>query len=135
MERGAVPRCGRGSDEVRAQRRTALDIAFPEGEWNVSGLVVKVPGAAPKFPVLAAPKPLPRPVFTHIPPHMFVPGRPLTVALGGAATAAVKSVRLHYRPLNQLAKFKTLEAAPGREVFTLPPEELTRFDLLPTSKY
>ncbi|HSB17087.1 MAG TPA: hypothetical protein VLE22_21735 [Bryobacteraceae bacterium] len=108
-----------------------LDIAFPEGEWNVSGLVVKVPGAAPKFPVLTAPKPMPRPVFTHIPPHMFVPGRPLSVALGRTASASVKSVRLHYRPLNQLAKFKTLEAAPGRAVFTIPPEDLTPdFDLL-----
>ena len=72
-----------------------------------------------------------RPTFAHTPPRAFVPGRPLTLALGGTAVTAVKAVRLHYRPLNQLAKFKTLEAAPGRAVFMIPAEDLTpEFDLL-----
>jgi hypothetical protein len=39
-------------------------------------------------------------------------------------------VRLHYRPVNQLAKFKTLEAKPGG-VFQIPAEDVSaNWDLM-----
>ena len=43
----------------------------------------------------------------------------------------MKAVRLHYRPLNQLAKFKTLENAGAKGVFTIPAVDVSpRWDLM-----
>jgi hypothetical protein len=40
-------------------------------------------------------------------------------------------VRLHYRPLNQLEKFKTLDALPQKPVFAIPAEDVSpRWDLM-----
>jgi hypothetical protein len=42
----------------------------------------------------------------------------------------VSSVRLHYRPLNQLAQFKTIEKAPG-EAFIIPGSDISSdYDLM-----
>ena len=100
-----------------------LRIVFPEGDWSVSGLVVK--GARPRRPLpeWSPPKPLPRPLISHEPPHAATAGEPLSLRLQ-VAPAHVTSVRLHYRPVNQLAKFKTIEARPGA-AFQIPAEDIS----------
>ena len=41
------------------------------------------------------------------------------------------TVRLHYRPVNQLAKFKTLEAPASKASFAIPADEISaRWDLM-----
>jgi hypothetical protein len=101
-----------------------IDIVFPEAPWTVSGIIVKnVHGdEAPK--PQAWPKPLQGPTITHIPPKTVAAGKPLTLSLRMVPTKNVTSVRLHYRPVNQLAEFKTLEAAPAKAVFTIPAADI-----------
>jgi hypothetical protein len=71
------------------------------------------------------------PRFTHFPPRTAVAGQPLTLTLGILPTTAAKTVRLHYRPVNQLVPFKTLEAPATRGVFTIPGEDISaRWDLM-----
>jgi hypothetical protein len=47
------------------------------------------------------------------------------------APGAARTVRLHYRPLNALEPFRTLEARAGAATFTIPAEEVSaEWDLL-----
>lgn len=107
-----------------------LDVVFPEDSWAVAGLVVK--GSAPRSapaPRRAFPKG-PRPPVSHLVPRFAQAGRPLSLRLSVGAPGRVASVRLHYRPLNQLEKFRTVEAPATGAVFTIAGEELDgRFDL------
>ena len=51
----------------------------------------------------------------------------LRLAVSGAH---VRGIRLHYRPLNQLAQFKTIEKAPG-DAFVIPGEDISSdYDLM-----
>lgn len=122
---------GNFEDRLLAARNAHLDVAFPEGSWRVSGLVIRrePPPAADSLP--APPKLLPRPVITHTAPATAAPGRPLKLALRVAPASAAALVRLHYRPVNQIAEFKTLEASSTQPVFVIPGADLTgRWDLM-----
>ena len=54
----------------------------------------------------------------HAAPATTRAGAPLTLALD-ISGSVTRTVRLYYRPVNQLAQFKMLEAAPGA-AFTIP---------------
>jgi hypothetical protein len=110
-----------------------VDVRFPSSDWTVSGLVLEKMGSEPQKPSAASSssKPSVKPAVYHTPTRKIAPGRPLTIALKLSSTASVKSVRLYYRPLNQLAKFKMLEASPARPIFTIPAQNIsTRWDLM-----
>jgi hypothetical protein len=104
-----------------------LTVRFPDGDWTVSGLVVKGPRAELPAPVLPQRARPPAPKFAHTPPGSAPAGRPLTLSLRVTAAQPV-TIRLHYRPLNQNEPFRTLEGGP---TFTIPAEHVSeRFDLL-----
>lgn len=86
--------------------------------------------ALPALPVPAAairdePPRLPRPMLRHQPPPRWPAGQALTLRLGVAGAPTLTAVRLHYRPVSQLAPFRTLEARPGETSFTIPGAEIT----------
>jgi hypothetical protein len=108
-----------------------LDVVFPEGEWTVSGLVVKRPVGQASRPVIEKPKPPARPGIRHVPPKTAIPGRVLDLSLLITPTTPVKAVRLHYRPVNQLAEFKVIENAGAKGAFTIPAQDVSgRWDLM-----
>jgi hypothetical protein len=122
---------GTATPQKLRARNGVLDVVFPEGEFAVSGLVVKGPRAPEPLPPQKWPKRLPRPNIAHSPPKTAPPDKPLAVAVRIFPTATVKAVRLHYRPVNQLAKFKTLENAGAKGVFTIPAADVSsRWDLM-----
>ena len=58
-------------------------------------------------------------------------GVPLTVSLHVTPPSAATAVRLYYRPVNQLAQYKMLEAAPTHATFTIPAADISpRWDLM-----
>jgi len=109
----------------------ALDIVFPEGQWRVCGLIVKTTEkqARPaRRPWRERP---PRPSISHLRPRRATAGRPLHLRLRLRPVTAAATVRLYYRPLNQLAKFKMLEAPAKNPAFTVPGEDLSaEWDLM-----
>jgi len=102
-----------------------LDVVFPAGEWTASGLVIKAARQAPDPPAARRAPPVPPPAITHLPPRAAVAGTPLQLSLSVVPSTAARIVRLHYRPLNQLVPFKTLEAPAPRRVFTIPGEDIS----------
>lgn len=95
-----------------------LDIAFPQGEWSVSGLVIQATSMAP-VPPQKFPKLLPRPMMVHEPPKRAVAGQPIRLRLQISPMSNVTVVRLHYRPVNQNTEFKMLDntfTIPGKDV-------------------
>jgi len=63
--------------------------------------------------------------------EVAAPGKPLALTLQVYPAGAVKAVRLHYRPLNQLARFKTIEAPVSRLPFTIPAADISgEWDLM-----
>ena len=112
-----------------AARNGHVDIVFPEGLWQAAGLVLRRESRPPSQALPPPPKPAPRPTIVHEAPAGAPPGRPLRLAL--RIWPAPAGVRLHYRPLNQLARFKTLEAIGPQPVFVIPGEDLSpRWDLM-----
>ena len=116
---------------VRSERIRAtggrLQIRFPRGDWTVSGLIVKGQRSRVQPSHLHVPPRPPRPAMTHQPPAAADAGKPLrlTLEIEGAAPALV---RLHYRPVNQTEKFRTLE---GNGSFTIPGGDVSvRWDLM-----
>ncbi len=108
-----------------------VDVHFPENEWRVSGLILYTEGGEPAPAEWREPEKPDRPVFRHYVPRRVHAGRPLTLSLTIVPHTRAKTVRLHYRPLNALEKFRTLEAPASRARFTIPAEELTpEWDLL-----
>jgi hypothetical protein len=108
-----------------------LDIAFPPSDWDIAGLVIKPVNPMPSPPHWEAPLELPRPTFRHTPPQVARAGEPLALALSIAPSKDVATVRLHYRAVDQLAKFKMLEAPASSAAFTIPGEHVSgRWDLL-----
>lgn len=111
-----------GAADRRTQAAVAghIDVVFPEGDWQASGLVIRsvnpkpAPAAEPAF---KAPV---KPALQHFAQKAAPPGKPLVVSLRVWPQAGITTVRLHYRAVNQRMKFKTLEAAPARATFTIP---------------
>jgi hypothetical protein len=107
-----------------------ITIPFPAGEWSVSGIVVKGSGEKPAFPAPFVSASNARPQLRHTAPSSAQAGAPLSLSLSLSSTAGVHSVRLHYRAVNQLTEFKTLEAAPGK-AFTIPASDVSdHWDLM-----
>jgi hypothetical protein len=102
-----------------------LTIAFPERGWSVSGLVIQGRNTLAPLAQPAEPRLLPRPAMRHEAPERWRAGQALTLRLKVGEAEEPRTVRLHYRPVNQLAAFKTLEAAPGETSFTVPGAEIT----------
>jgi len=112
-------------------RDGVLDIVFPEGEWDVAGLVITSRPERSAPALRRWPKALPRPAMAHVPLKSVAAGKPLLLTLKVWPINDVTTVRLHYRPVNQLAKFKTLEAPVSKASFAIPAEEISsRWDLM-----
>ena len=109
-----------------------LDIVFPADEWTYCGLVITFPGAlAADLPQQHWPQHLPRPVFKHTPLRTASPDKAIPIALGIAPVSNANTVRLHYRAVNQLASFKTIEAPAAKAVFTIPASDVKeQWDLM-----
>ena len=90
-----------------------LTIPFAGDAWTVSGIVVKGSKPAPAFPPAIGAASAARPVMRHAPPATAQAESPLSLALD-VSGSGVSSIRLYYRAVNQLAKFKMLEASPGQ---------------------
>ncbi len=109
-------------------RSGTLDVPMPDGPWQFSGLLLT--GGPPPAPVNRWPRPVAKPAFTHHAPAHAIAARPLTLELQLWPPAQIRTVRLHYRPLNQLAAWKTIDAAPQSARFTIPAAEVdARWDL------
>ncbi len=122
---------GSVTDKNITARGGVLDVVFPEGEWDVAGLVVTSGAARPEPAPQRWPKTLPRPAFTHAPPKSAQVGKPLALVLKIWPLKDATTVRLHYRPVNHLAKFKTLDAPGAKASFVIPGEEISaRSDLM-----
>lgn len=107
-----------------------LEIPTPEGDWSISGIVVHATAGEPAPKIPSGAKQLPRPEFHHEMPPSAHPGEPLKLSLDIANRDHVTKVRLYYRPLDQLLKFKTIERAPG-EAFIIPGEDIIgEYDLM-----
>jgi len=118
-------------DKRQAHSDGTLSITFPEGEWSISGLVIKGARSREPLPKWTVPKSMTRPAMSHEPPPRAAPDEELTLRLGVTPSAHVTAVRLHYRPVNQLAKFKTLEAKAPLAVFHIPAEDVSpKWDLM-----
>jgi len=121
-----------GSERARRLRSSqgVLDIVFPEGNWDVAGLIVKKAGRGQEPVALRAPEGKPRPAMLQQRPRFAQAGRSLTLRLFCTPAGRIAAVRLHYRSLNQLEPFRTLEAPAAKAVFTIPGEDLGgQFDL------
>jgi hypothetical protein len=105
-----------------------LRIRLPKGEWSVSGVVIKGPKSQEPVSHYRQPKVLPRPQVAHEAPTSAVAGQPLTLSLRITPVDDVTAIRLHYRAVNQNARFKTIE---GRTTFSIPAEDVSsRWDLM-----
>jgi hypothetical protein len=105
-----------------------LRIPMPDGDWNISGIVIKGPGSNRSFPPPHARKPAKGPSIGHTPPSSIQAGMPLNLEV--QCLPQPRSVRLHYRVVNQLGHWKEMEAAPGVG-FSIPAEDIQdRWDLM-----
>ena len=107
-----------------------LTVTMPEGAWDISGMVIKGPGAPPAWPSPHVTKALRGPSIHHAAPATAKAGTPLTLEVKVSGTPRARTVRLHYRAVNQLTPWKMLEAAPGA-AFTIPAQDIQgRWDLM-----
>jgi hypothetical protein len=113
--------------EVRAVN-SYIDITFPEGEWNVAGLVVQRAGSQPDVRPYAAVKRPARPAISHVPVKTAAAGSRLRLSLKISPPSAASTVKLHYRALNQLSEFTVVEQSAARAEFTIPMTD--RWDLM-----
>jgi hypothetical protein len=122
----------RSADTISLKSESGfLNIAFPQGEWSVSGLVIKGPKSQAHLEPQKLTKLLPRPSITHEAPKTVAAGQALTVTLRVSPAADVTRLRLHYRTVNQLAGFKTIEKTMDQPSFTIPAEDISsRWDLM-----
>jgi hypothetical protein len=108
-----------------------LNIAFPQGEWSVSGLVIKGPKSQSPLESQRFAKLLPRPAIVHEAPKMVAAGQAITLTLRVTPAADVTRIRLHYRAVNQLADFKTIEKTIDQLTFTIPAHDVSaKWDLM-----
>ena len=96
---------------------------MPDREWQVSGVVIKGNGAGQSTPPPVQLPPATRPKLAHSAPPSVEEGKPLSVKLEISGDNNIQTVRLHYRPVNQLANFQSLDAAPGGQ-FTIPGKDI-----------
>jgi hypothetical protein len=111
-----------GPDTARTLRTSAetLDIPFPDGDWRISGLILQ--SSRPPSPTPKTQHPRPAVRVAHTPPATARANQSLTLRI-----EAPGPVRLHYRPMNHLVRFKTLAGPP----FTIPAEDVSpRWDLI-----
>ena len=101
-----------------------LDIVFPAGKWEVSGVVLQGPGAQRPLEMQKFPERPARPAVAHEAPGTVTAGRAVELKVRITPAAGAATVRLHYRPVNQQARFKTLENKAGDASFTIPAEEV-----------
>jgi hypothetical protein len=123
---------GRTADTLSLKSESSyLDIAFPQGEWSVSGLIIKGPKSqSPVAPQRLA-KLLPRPAAAHEAPATVTAGQALTLTLRVSPAVDVSGIRLHYRAVNQLAAFKTIEKTMDQPSFTIPAADISsKWDLM-----
>lgn len=119
----------RTSEEKSLQAESGtLRIPMPEGDWNISGIVIKAQGSGRTYPPPHAMKPARGPSIRHTPPSWVKAAVPLTLEL--QCSPAPRAVRLHYRPVNQLAAWKEMEAAPGAKFFIPAQDIQSRWDLM-----
>jgi hypothetical protein len=96
----------------------------------VSGIVVEGSGE-PAAPAMSWPLPRPRPRIEHAPVRTGTAGKPITLSVRVVPASAARTVRLHYRPVNQLARFATLDAPANAATFTIPAEQVSPgYDLI-----
>ena len=108
-----------------------LNVTFPDGDWSISGLVIQGPKSKRPLPLQSFPQNLARPHIAHQPPASAVAMSDIALTLRIAPASSVSSVRLHYRPVNQLAKFKTIEKRDGPYSFTIPASDISpKWDLM-----
>lgn len=124
----------RPDQSVDEKRLTAsggrLVITMPEGEWNISGIVVKAVAPTPKLPDPHVVKVEAAPSIRHTPPASVQAGSPLTLSVQIGGLVKARTVRLHYRPVNQLAPFQTIEG-PADSKLTIPGGDIQdRWDLM-----
>jgi hypothetical protein len=109
----------------------SLLIPFPHGKWSVSGLIIQGGVSKSAFMREKSIKAESRPRFTHLPPKTATAGQALKLSMQMSPRGDVTAVRLYYRPVNQLAKFKVLEAASDHASFTIPGEDISsKWDLM-----
>ncbi|MGH9664445.1 MAG: hypothetical protein ACRD9L_08500, partial [Bryobacteraceae bacterium] len=112
-------------------RNGYVDVRFPEGNWDISGIVIQAARPEPDQPLPAAPKFDSRPQITHIPPASAMPAHALPLTIRVSPGARVRGIRLYYRPVNQLAQFQMAEAAGPNATFTIPAADISgRWDLM-----
>ncbi|HEV8145496.1 MAG TPA: hypothetical protein VGP79_03910 [Bryobacteraceae bacterium] len=108
-----------------------LTIAMPASDWSISGIVVKGSSPEKRYPApYPADSKAPYPIVRHTPPAAAKAGSPLTLSVSLPMDSPIRTVRLHYRAVNQLVPFKSVEAKVG-ERFTIPGEDISpRWDLM-----
>jgi hypothetical protein len=107
-----------------------LEVPFPAREWSISGLVIRRKAGGTVNSAAPEPRQWPRPEFHHDVPTQALVGKDLTLLLRVTGTTHAKKVRLYYRPLDQLAKFKMIEHAPS-EAFVIPGNDIpSNYDLM-----
>ena len=112
-------------------RNGYLDVIFPEGKWRASGVVIQRDAPAPPSALPPLPKRGPRPSIMHVPVRTATAGKPLRLSLQISPAPPGLTTRLYYRPLNQLARFKSLESKGAAPVFVIPGEDVTaEWDLM-----
>jgi len=108
-----------------------LDIAMPDGAWDVAGIVIGATESPRKTKSAATRENMRPPVIAHTPATVAVPGKPLELRIRATPANSVASIRLHYRAVNQLAAFNTLERAGADASFTIPAENVpSKWDLM-----
>ncbi len=120
---------GSADSQPLAAQNGVLDIVMKEGEWTVSGLVIR--GKEQPAPKASVPQALPRPQIDHTPPKGVIAGQPLELTLRISPIKGVTHVRLHYRAVNQLSKFVTLDSPISKPSFVIRGEDISsRWDLM-----
>jgi hypothetical protein len=108
-----------------------LDIAMPDGAWNIAGVVIGANQPPRKTKSAARLESARRPTITHTPAATAFPGRPLELRIRATPGTSVGAIRLHYRAVNQLATFKTLEHPAADATFAIPAEDVSpKWDLM-----
>lgn len=95
-----------------------LLVVMPDGPWALSAITLAARDPPPATPATASAPP--RPLVRHVAPRTAPAWHPLVLSLTVLPPGGLVSVRLHYRPVNQLPPFKTLEAAAAGPSFTIP---------------
>jgi hypothetical protein len=108
-----------------------LDIATPDGDWSISGLVIQGPKSKLPLNPQELPKLLPRPGISHQPPSTADAGHSIGLRIQITPATNVTAIRLHYRPVNQKAQFKIIEHTSADGSFTIPQEDVSpKWDLM-----